>query len=151
MKKLYIFLIVLFLVMGACQRSQFSTTTRKYQNGKVTYINHYSTERTKSLKVTVHKSHLKETEAQNNSIASDRTGVQNLPEPEIATLDPAPISQNENLIASTSDEPSIIAVNDNRIANLYPDTTKRITPSKGTINDSIIQNVIKFKNGNKKW
>jgi hypothetical protein len=147
MKKLYIILLALFLVNGACQRSQFSTTTRHSSNGKVTYVNHYPAERSKSSKFKYPKNHLTETKAQNNSMAPDRTGVVNLPEPEITTINPAPMSDYENLIASTSSEPAIIA--EKKEQNSLPDTLKSNMPKMGTTNDSITQQVIKFKNGQK--
>ena len=147
--------------------SKFSTTTRHSSNGKVTYVNHYPAERSKSSKFKYPKNHLTETKAQNNSMAPDRTGVVNLPEPEITTINPAPMSDYENLIASTSSEPAIIAEKKEQIipvnelilslkkhygfnmCNSLPDTLKSNMPKMGTTNDSITQQVIKFKNGQK--
>jgi hypothetical protein len=158
-------LLALFLVNGACQRSQFATTTRHSSNGKITYVNHYPSERTKSSKVKSSKSHLKESNGQNNSLAPDRTGVVNLSEPEITTINPAPISRNENLIASTSNEPAIITEKKEQIVpvnelilslkkhygfnmgNSFPDTLKSNMQKKGKTNDSITQQEIKFTNG----
>jgi hypothetical protein len=133
----------------------------------VTYINHYSVERSKSAKVKYPKNHLTETKAQNNSPAPDRTGVGNLPKPEIAKINSASMSYNENLIASNSSEPAIIAEKKEQIVpvnelilslkkhygfnmcNSLPDTLKSNMPKMGTTNDSITQQVIKFKNGQK--
>jgi hypothetical protein len=164
MKKFYILMIAMSLVNGACQRSQFATTTRHSSNGKVTYVNHYPAVRSKSSKVKYPKNHLTEIEAQNNSMAPDRSSVQNLPEPEIAKINSASMSYNENLIASNSSEPTLIAVRKDQIVsvddlilslkkhygfntnNSLPDTIKSHVPKKGT-NDSETHQVIKFKNG----
>jgi hypothetical protein len=47
MKKVFILLIALLIISVACQRSQFSTTTRHTRHGKVIYVNHYQKERSK--------------------------------------------------------------------------------------------------------
>lgn len=149
MKKVYFFWAAIFLMICACQRSQFSTTTRHSRNGKTTYVNHYPKEKTKLSKVTVQKNHLKETPSENNSPAPDRTGAQKMPELEITAIDPVPLSGNENLIASTSKEPAIIAVHKTLGVNVFPDTIKSNVPKKEVTYDSVTQQVIKFKNGKK--
>jgi hypothetical protein len=140
MKKFTIFLIALLIISGACQRSQFSTTTRHSRNGRVTYVNHYPAERTRSPKGTIHKNHSQGTEAQNNILTPGTTNVKDLP---------VPVSREENLVASTSNEPVILVEKDYRVTDLSPDTTKSTKSKKRTANDSITQQVIKFKNGHK--
>ena len=156
MKKFTIFLIALFMISAACQRSQFSTTTRHSRNGKVTYVNHYPAERIRSSKVRVSKSHLKETIAQNNSLAPGTISVQNLQEPGI-TIKPVPVNQDENLIASKSKEPAIIAVKEEHInainilvsslkkqygannGNFLPDTIKKKVQKSRTTGETVIK------------
>jgi hypothetical protein len=115
MKKFTIFLIALLMITGACQRSQFSTTTRHSRNGRVTYVNHYPAERIRSSNGRIHKSHLQGIEAQNNSSGHDRTSAKNAQATEIPTITPVPISRNEVLIASNSKEPNITGVRQSRI------------------------------------
>ncbi len=163
MKKLYILLIALFVVNGACQRSQFATTTRHSSNGKVTYINHYPAERTKFSKVKCPKNNLNETKAQNNPAAPGRTEVGKLPGHEITKINPAPISENLNLIASTSNKPTILPANESRVVpaqnlilssksqvrsktrNFNLDTNKKSASKSGTARVRFAK--IKFKNG----
>ena len=45
MKTFFGIFIFMFLALTACQRSQFSTTTRHYKNGKATYANRFQTEK----------------------------------------------------------------------------------------------------------
>jgi len=81
MIRFYILLIALFVLASSCQRSQFSTTTRQHKNGKVTYVNNYHKERSKTAKIKSHKSQLKETDAPNSVNVPDRIGTQKIPEP----------------------------------------------------------------------
>lgn len=167
MEKFYILLITLSMVFSACNRSQFSTTSRHYKNGKIVYINQYHSERSKFSKVKSLKGYLKETDTQNNSPASAGKNLENLYETGITKIKPARIPDDKNLIASNSNEPTIIALNKNqkfliddlilslkkhkgvKTSNSNPDTTKNTAPKKGTTNDSITQTVIKYKNGQK--
>ena len=141
-------MLALFLVNGACQRSQFATTTRHSINGKITYVNHYPSERTKSSKVKYPKNHLTETKTQNNSPAPDRTGVQNLPEPEITKDNNILITNSVDFLASTSNKTIIYKPN----KNLINSDNHKINPIndyfRGTINDSIAD-IIKRKTSNK--
>ena len=168
MKNPYILLIAMFVILlSSCYRSQFSTTTRDYKNGKVRYANHYHTEKSKISKGAFHKHQLKEPASPTSTFSSSKEDVRISSEPEITKINPASISSNENLIASTSIEPTLIAarkdqmvsVNDLilslkkhyrfNVGNSFPDTIKRNVTKKGTTNDSITQQVVKFKNGQK--
>ena len=115
MKNLYILWIAMFVVASSCQRSQFSATTRQCKNGKVTYVNNYHKERSKISKGKSPKSQIKEIDAQNSVPSSARTGVQNFTEPEITKINSVPESGNENLIASTSNQTTIIAMTENQL------------------------------------
>ena len=151
MKNLYILWIAMAVVASSCQRSQFSATTRQYKNGKVTYVNNHQKERSKTSKSKFHESHLKTTDAQNITTAVARKEMQNLPELEITKINAVPIQDYENLIASTSNVPTIITMNENRElvnANSIPDTIKGNVPNKGAIMDNSIEQIIKFKSGN---
>lgn len=47
MKKSRICLLIILMLAVSCTKSRFATTTRHYHDGKVSYSNHYSIERTK--------------------------------------------------------------------------------------------------------
>jgi hypothetical protein len=144
-------MVALLTVASSCQRSQFSSTTRQYKNGRAIYVNNYHKERSKTSKGKSPKSQLKVIDAQNSEAAPARTRVQNLAGLKITEINPVPIQDNENLIASTSNVPTILAMNENRElvnANLIPDTIKSNVPNKGAIIDNSIEQVIKFKSGN---
>ena len=120
-----------------------------------------------SSRVRVHTGYFKETEAQNTWLAPARTEVQKLHEPESIIINPIKIPSNENLIASTSNDPTIIAIKAIRvlgdkepglssnthyqakIADGFSDSIKLIAPKKGSTMDLSVQQVIKFKNGKK--
>jgi hypothetical protein len=160
-------MVALLVLASSCQRSQFSTTTRQYKNGKVTYVNNYHKEQYKPSRGKSHKKHLKETEAQKSIPAPTGKGLQNLSDDELAKISPALISNNENLIASTSNEPAIILANKEQVRSTddlilsyhsqngikkdhcIPDTIKLIAPQQGTTMDFSEENVIRLKNGSK--
>lgn len=149
MKTIYILMIMLFLVTGACQRSQFSTTARHVENGRVTYVNKHRIEKSRSHNCNFRKEHVKQEEA-----PAGRTNAPSLPIP-------------DNLIASTAAEPTIIAVSEHRfvtenepimtdnvryqLANegFHEDSVKYIAPKKGTTADFSAQYVISLKDGHK--
>lgn len=152
MKKFYILLVTLFVLVSSCQRSQFATTTRHTQNGRVSYVNNYNKERSKTSKTKSPESHVKGADNQNSSPAPAKTGMENLAEPEITKINPSPISDDDNVIASTSNETTVIAMTENRkLFNIYTssDTIKSNVPNKGLILDNSIEQVIRFKNGHK--
>jgi len=92
MKKYYILLLsVLIMFSASCFRSQFSTTTRQYKHGRTTFANHHRTERSRLSKIKSPQKHLPPIDPQN------------------------PVSGAENLIASTSNEPVILDMNENRV------------------------------------
>jgi len=144
MKKFYILLLALFLVSSACQKTQFSTSTRHMKNGKVSYTNHYHSERIKFAKVHSPKNQIPAPAAQ------------------------IPTSDAENLIASATNEPVILSMNENRFVsqeevnlspmkhnesnfgNSSPDTAKSKSQDKGTADDRFNRQVIKYKNGETK-
>jgi hypothetical protein len=147
LKKFYILLVALFVLVSSCQRSQFSTTTRQYKNGKVTYVNNYHKERNRTSKGKSHKNHLKETEKRNSISAIEKTEKHNLTEPKVTEINPVPI---QDLIASTSNEPLIIELTENQElinAISYPDTFSSKNPKKEIVNGRFNQQIIKFKNG----
>ena len=93
-----------------------------------------------------------------------REDVQSPPEVEITKINPSPISGNDHLIASASNEPTLIAAGKDQAVpendlvlshnkhyrfingNSFPDTIKKIkTPKKAAVNGSFAK--IKFKNG----
>jgi hypothetical protein len=132
--------------------SQFSKTTRQYKNGKVTYVNTYPKERCKPSKGKSPKSQLKGIDAQNSIPPPTRTEVQNVTEPQITKITSATIQDFDNLIVSTSNETTFIAMTENREpvnANSLPDTIKSKVPNKGAIMDNSIKQVIKYKSGKK--
>jgi hypothetical protein len=166
MKKLYLLMMAMFVILlSSCYRSQFSTTTRDYKNGKVKYTNHYHTEKSKLSKGNFHKHQLKDTGSPISTFSSSGEDVRSSPEPEITKINPAPLSDNKCLIASTSNEPTLIAVRKNQmvsvndlilslkkhygfnISNSFPDTIKSKVPKKESINNDTDFQVIKFKNG----
>jgi hypothetical protein len=149
MKKLYLIWIALSVISYACQKSQFSTTTRQNKKGKVTYVNHYPKEKTKSSKGMAWRSLVKEAEAQKKTGTLGRNGVRNIPESRITAIPPAPLFENSNLIASTSGEPVVLAADENRVFYTLPDTTKSSAHPRETKMDSVTLQVIKFRKGNK--
>jgi hypothetical protein len=153
MKKFYILLVALFIVASSCQRSQFSTTSRQTQNGKVTYINNYHEERSKKVKSKSHKNHIKEADSQHSLSTDARTEKQAIIKSEITEINVLKQNSYENLIASTSNEPTIVMLNKNRNfidADSYPDTINRNKSSKGAIMDIKLKQLIKGKNGDEK-
>ena len=136
MKKFIFFLIALFMISIACQRSQFSTTTRHSRNGKVTYVNHYPAERIRSSKVTVHKSHVQGTDTQNKSLVPITTGLLDSKEPRIIVMNPAPVHRDENLIASKSKEPNTTGVRQSQIIPEKEHLLSQINHERSTIVNS---------------
>jgi len=168
MKKIYVILIALIVVVSSCQKSQFSTTTRQYKNGKVSYVNTYHKEHSKTSKGKSRKNNLTEADAQKSIPDPNRKGMQNFAEPETIKIIPALIPAYENLIASTSNEPTIIWMNKEQVRftndlilsyhsphgirkDIYRhDTIKFIAPQQGTTMDFSAEYVIRLKNGSKK-
>ena len=156
MKKVYNILFALIVLASSCQRSQFPTTTRHIKNGKVTYVNNYHKERNKTIKVKSHKTHLKETDLQKSISDAPTNEKESIIRSEITNINPVRIQDYENLIASASNEPAIIMINENRViskfesgADSYPDTIKPDHRSIGAIIDKKAKQVIEFKNGRK--
>jgi hypothetical protein len=150
MKKVYILLVTMFVVISSCQRSQFPTTTRQIKNGKVNYVNLYPVEKRQLSKVTIHKKHLKYTGSQKSISGDAGTGKQSIVKPEIKKINPVPLQEYENLIASTSNEPTIIAMRENHVidAYLHPDTIDNKSRKEETSGPSGRQAIF-FKNGKK--
>lgn len=165
MKKIYILFVTLFVVNAACQRSQFSTTTRHSQNGKVTYANHHPVERNKSSYGKSHQSSVKKTVAQNISTAVERPEMQNLTELGITKDNKIPITNSTDLLANTSNEAIIYKTNTNlinldnynenqidnyfkgTIKDSFSDTIKSKTQNKNLTFDPSFDHIIKFKSG----
>lgn len=166
MKKFSILMVILLVLASSCQRSQFSTTTRQYKNGKVLYANHHPVERNKLSNGKSHKSNIKQTDAQNITSDVARTEMQNLPELGITKDNNILITNSIDLLASTSNEPIIYKttinlinsdnykknpINDyfrGTINDSIADTIKSKTPNKNLTFDPSFAHIIKFKNGN---
>ena len=138
MKNIYILMVVLLVLASSCQRSQFSTTTRQYKNGKVSYVNSYHKEHRKTSKGKSHKDHLTKADAQNeNLIASTSNG------PGIIRVNQDQFRSTDNLILSYNNDPGILK------DNCLPDTIKSLAPKQGTTMDFSEENVIRLKKGRK--
>ncbi|MEI8007046.1 MAG: DUF4190 domain-containing protein [Bacteroidota bacterium] len=165
MKKSTIYPIILFLVIAACERSQFAVTTRHSKNGKVTYANHYKTEPSQWVKVKTHKSRVKANDAQNIPQDSKLHEILNLPGSEITRISTASAYGQGSLLASNSKDPLILAVNETRLISgdkqldpdktLYtaeksrdnPDTVRKNIPEQEKTSNTTGKRIIKFKDG----
>jgi uncharacterized membrane protein len=97
----------------SCQRSQFATTARHYNKGRVTYTNSYPVEARKSSKGKSCKNHLKQADKQAPAVAVIKTDLT----PEITRIIPVHEKPGEKLIASTSIGPILIKVNENTVGS----------------------------------
>jgi hypothetical protein len=156
MKKIFILMVVLLVLASSCQRSQFSTTTRKYNNGRVSYVNTYHKERSKISRGKSHKNHLTRTDAQNNISAFSSIEQPSIIKSVNTEINPFQIQGNETLIASTSTEPTMIRVNEDRGVPKFELSVKHqqdtIKPGNRSIGGTIskrAKQVIEFKNGRK--
>jgi hypothetical protein len=138
MKKFYILLVTLILIASSCQRSQFSTTTRQNNNGKVSYVNAYHKERSRISKGKSHKNHLTRADAQNENLIASTSN-----EPEIILMNKDQLRSTDNLILTYYNHSGIL--ND----NILPDTVKSLAPKQGTTMDFSEENVIRLKKGRK--
>jgi hypothetical protein len=129
MKKFNIIIVALFFITSSCQRSQFSTTTRQYKNGKVTYVNNYPKERNKTSKRKFDKRKIKHSSAQNIAPTSDKPEVKAIPESEIKKINPITTSEYENLIVSATNQPTIILMNESRDVSNSKKIVSRINHS----------------------
>jgi hypothetical protein len=159
MKKVPALLIVLMVVNSACQKSQFSTTTRMYKYGKVIFVNNFRSEWSKLLPGKSSKGGIKIP----GKPANNSKLLQNPSLAEHDTINPATITGNNTFIASTSDEPVIIAEDENRLGpavehvlpynNTYtvdsghsnPDSN--INSAAKKVSHNVHYAKIKFKNG----
>jgi hypothetical protein len=166
MKKFSILIVGLIVLSSSCQRSQFSTTTRHYKNGRVTYVNNYHKERSRKSKGTYHKNHFKEPDLQNIKSAVERTEMQNHPGPGITSGNNVLITNPSDLLASTSNNPIIYKTDINLINSdnykkdpigdhfrwiindSIADTNKNKKPDKDLTFARSFAHIIKFKNGN---
>ncbi len=105
--------LIFTLLFTSCQRSQFATTVRHYNNGRVTYTNSYPVEARKSSKSKSSKNHLKQADKQAPAVAVIKTDLT----PEITRIIPVHEKPGEKLIASTSIEPMLIKVNENTVGS----------------------------------
>ena len=115
MNKSIIILVSLLLVSLACERSQFSVTTRHSKNGKITYANHYRNEPSQGAKVKTRKNRVGQSEIKNPLPASDRQDVLSSSGSEITRISAESAYGRGSLIASNSKEPAILALNENRM------------------------------------
>ena len=166
MKKYHILLMALFVVVSSCRRSQFSTITRQYKNGKVTYVNNYPVEINKLSNGKSYISKTKEANAQNITTAVTRIEIQNLPEPGITKDNNVLMTNSINLLASNSNKPFIYKTNLNlnnsdnykknpindyftgTINDSIADTIKSKMPGENLTFDPSFAHIIKFKSGN---
>ena len=133
-------MIVLLLVSQACQKSQFSVTTRHSRNGRVIYARHYRHEQLRYPKVKTQKNSAGYARDQNSSPVPVKSEMQSLPGYGINRISPGSAYGSGELLASNSGIPVILAVNENRM----------ITDDKliGTVNQKHIDNTDTV--GNKK-
>jgi len=115
MTKIIGLLIAVFLISVACQRSQFSTTIRQYKNGKVSYSNRYKLERDKISLIKFPGNNLNHAGVIQKTTIDDNSLAQNHPDPDIQKIAPVTFNTYENLIASTSKEPTISILNENQL------------------------------------
>ncbi len=138
MKRFLTLLFTMFLLVAACQRSQFATTKRMNKNGRITYTNSYHHERRKLSKATADKAGIKDVGIQ-SPVASDSRSIST---PEMAGITPVPGIQPGNLIASATVEPAFIVVTGEKDRlnagqrrvnkeSLHPDTIVKENPTQG--------------------
>jgi hypothetical protein len=138
MKNFSVLIVVLFVLASSCQRSQFSTTARQYKNGKVSYVNTYHKERSRISKGKSHKNHLTRSDAQNENLIASTSN-----EPDIILMNKAQVRSTDNLVLSYYHHSGIL--NDSNL----PDTIKSLAPQQGTTMDFSEENVIRLKKGRK--
>jgi hypothetical protein len=131
--------LILVLLVSSCQRSQFATTTRIYNKGRVTYTNSYHYEGRKSSKSKSYNNQLKRADRPATAISDIKTELKS----EITRIEPVSPMCAENLIASTTMEPILTVVNEKKVRSynsqrivrsgcLPPDTTvKNNQPQAG--------------------
>jgi|WetSurMetagenome_2_1015567.scaffolds.fasta_scaffold108614_1 hypothetical protein len=167
MKNFFNLMLVMIILASSCQRSQFSTTTRQYKNGKVSYLNTHYREHRKTLKGKFHKNHLTVPDEQYSISTVSGTEQQSNGQSLNTEINPVHVLDYENLIASTSIDPEIIRMDqdhsgstENLILSCYnqpgilkdnglPDTIKSFAPQQGTTMDFSEENVIRLKKGRK--
>ncbi len=165
MKKSTIFPIILFLVIAACERSQFAVTTRHSKNGRVTYANHYRNEPSQWAKVKMHNSVVRHSEALNTPPAAVQQEKLSLSGSEITRISAGSAYGQGSLLASNSKDPLILSVNETRLIsgdkqfdtdkNLYtseksrdnPDTVIKKIPEQEKTSNISGKQIIKFKDG----
>lgn len=165
MNKSIIILVSLFLLSVACERSQFSVTTRHSKNGKVTYAKHYRNEPSQWAKVKTPKSLARQGDNKNTLPASDRQDMLSGQGSEINRINAESAYGTGSLIASNSKEPVILAVNETLIvsdnkqimADRNPGIAEKFNDNPDTIRNSksdqdkpspvLGKKIIKFKNG----
>ncbi len=130
MDKKYIILLTLFLFIAvtSCQKSEFSTTTRHSNKGKVSYSYRHNTEWKKNSKMNSHKK-----QSRNSALAEDS----------------AP--GYKDFVASASGEP-VLPVKRNELINMVQpleDSLKPATQTNEKISKNTYYKVLKYKNGHK--
>jgi hypothetical protein len=156
MNKFYVLMVVLFILASSCQRSQFSTTTRQYKNGRVSYVNSYHKERSKTVKRKSHKKHSTKTVSQNGISSDSSKEKQSICQSEITVINPVQMQDYENLMVSTSNEPIIMMVSENRFFSkpglVFKHKKDPVKPDRHSIGATInkrAKQVIEYKNGRK--
>ncbi|HEX7412186.1 MAG TPA: DUF4190 domain-containing protein [Bacteroidales bacterium] len=105
--------LIFILFATSCQRSQFATTSRIYNKGRVTYTNSYHYEGRKSSKGKSYKNQLKCADRPATAVSDIKTDLK----PEITRIETVSQIRAENLIASTTIEPILTVVNENKVSS----------------------------------
>jgi hypothetical protein len=112
----FFFIGLILIVVVSCQRSQFATTSRNYNNGRVTYTNSYHYENRKGFNIKSFRTQLKPEDKH----ALVDGGLKNTIDPEIKKI--VSISEIHGEHLSASIEPMVSIVNDHHLnsANNHP-------------------------------
>jgi hypothetical protein len=142
MKKVTILMIVLMVISGSCQKSQFSTTTRYYRNGKATYENRYYAEHNRMSRGKNRENRTSETEQQKSFTADDRTKLKSATGSRTENTAFTPVYSDVNgQVTSMNNHHGF------KMENSSPDTLK-IDKKEKTTPDISGTRILKFKNGN---
>jgi hypothetical protein len=142
MKKVTILMIVLMVISGSCQKSQFSTTTRYYRNGKATYENRYYAEHNRMSRGKNRENRTSETEQQKSFTADDRTKLKSATGSRTENTAFTPVYSDVNgQITSMNNHHGF------KMENSSPDTLK-IDKKEKTTPDISGTWIIIFKSGN---
>jgi hypothetical protein len=149
-KQFYILMLVMFVVVASCKKSEFSSATRHSRNGKVSYTKNFEFERNRKSKTKPIQSQRSYEKPASSQVVSARQ----LPTFEITKFTPA--NSNQNLIASTSTD-AVVIQKERTLASSIPSDffrmeldkkMKAISVPDTYRGDSPKYNTIKTKPGN---